>query len=200
MMNYPKVSKMTADSLLTSYQVGTLLQVNPSSVNKWVKDGRIPAFRTPGGHRRIRAIDLVAFLRNHDMPVPAGLQRVSESERRVLWIDADQHQLDQVEQCIQNQDAPLALCAETDGIDGLLQIGIFKPHVVVLDVKAPHVDGLQLCRKLKAHHATQGIKVVLVTTQWDPNVEKQALSAGAMACVEKQMDPASVVSMITAQA
>ena len=46
------------DSLLTSYQVGALLQVNPSSINKWVKDGRIPAFRTPGGHRRIRRLDV----------------------------------------------------------------------------------------------------------------------------------------------
>ena len=37
------------DSLLTSTQVGNLLQVNPSSVKKWVNDGHIIAFRTPGG-------------------------------------------------------------------------------------------------------------------------------------------------------
>ena len=61
------------DKLLTSHQVGELLQVNPSSINKWVNDGRIQAFRTPGGHRRIRVADLVAFLEKHKMPVPRTL-------------------------------------------------------------------------------------------------------------------------------
>ena len=44
-----KDETITADSFLSSYQVGALLQVNPSSVNKWVKEGRINAFRTPAG-------------------------------------------------------------------------------------------------------------------------------------------------------
>ena len=51
--------KIDADRLLTSHEVGALLQVNPSSINKWVNEGRLAAFRTPGGHRRIRAGDLV---------------------------------------------------------------------------------------------------------------------------------------------
>ena len=49
--------KLHADRLLTSHEVGDLLQVNPSSVKKWVNEGRIAAFRTPGGHRRIRVSD-----------------------------------------------------------------------------------------------------------------------------------------------
>ncbi len=59
------------DQLLTSTQVGNLLQVNPSSVKKWVNDGHIIAFRTPGGHRRIRASDLVMFLDHHKRPSSA---------------------------------------------------------------------------------------------------------------------------------
>src|SRR5260370_5844825 len=67
-----------ADSLLTSHEVGDLLQVNPSSINKWVNEGRITAFRTPGGHRRIRASDLVRFLDGHKMPIPKMLAGVSK--------------------------------------------------------------------------------------------------------------------------
>ena len=62
------------ERLLTSHEVGALLQCNPSSVNKWVKEERIPAHRTPGGHRRIRASDLLAFLVKHGMPVPPKMQ------------------------------------------------------------------------------------------------------------------------------
>ena len=59
-----------SERLLTSHEVGALLQVNPSSVKKWVNEGRIAAFRTPGGHRRIRVADLVDFLHRHAMPIP----------------------------------------------------------------------------------------------------------------------------------
>jgi excisionase family DNA binding protein len=65
--------KIHADRLLTSHEVGDLLQVNPSSVKKWVNEGRIAAFRTPGGHRRIRVADLVEFLNRHAMPIPRPL-------------------------------------------------------------------------------------------------------------------------------
>src|ERR1041384_3525255 len=101
-MNTPKAQEIRADSLLTSYQVGALLQVNPSSVNKWIKDGRIEAFRTPGGHRRIRAADLVAFLRPHNMPVPGSL--AAASKRRLLVVLNDEAQCAVLREALRNQD------------------------------------------------------------------------------------------------
>ena len=59
---------------LTSHEVGALLQTNPSSINKWVEEGRIEAYRTPGGHRRIRVDHLVAFLTEYKMPIPDKLK------------------------------------------------------------------------------------------------------------------------------
>ena len=70
--------KIVSDQLLTSSEVGDLLQVNPSSVKKWVDDGLLVAFRTPGGHRRIRAADLVSFLVRHEMPIPTDLQDAAQ--------------------------------------------------------------------------------------------------------------------------
>ena len=51
------------DTLLTSHEVGVLLQLNASTVVKWVNDGILPAYRTAGGHRRIRSADLLTFLK-----------------------------------------------------------------------------------------------------------------------------------------
>jgi excisionase family DNA binding protein len=75
-MNRNGIDEIIASTYLTSHQAADLIQVNPSSVNKWVKEGRIPAYRTPGGHRRIQAADLVAFLTEYAMPVPVPLAGV----------------------------------------------------------------------------------------------------------------------------
>ena len=47
---------------LTTGQVAALCSVTPDAVLKWVKAGKIPANRTPGGHYRIRRSDLPAIL------------------------------------------------------------------------------------------------------------------------------------------
>lgn len=61
---------------LTSHEAADLIQMNPSTVNKWINEDRITAYRTPGGHRRISARDLVSFLLEYKMPVPAALSGV----------------------------------------------------------------------------------------------------------------------------
>ena len=78
------------DTLYTTHDISRLLQVDPSTVSKWIDRGILVAFRTPGGHRRVRAADLRTFLITHQMPVPeelgSGLVRllVVDDERPVL--------------------------------------------------------------------------------------------------------------------
>ncbi len=66
----------TPETYLTSHDAAKMIQANPSSINKWVKEGKISAFTTPGGHRRITVADFVAFLTKYEMPVPAVLAAV----------------------------------------------------------------------------------------------------------------------------
>jgi len=185
-MNIPKAQEICADSFLTSYQVGALLQVNPSSVNKWVKDGRIPAFRTPGGHRRIRAGDLVAFLNEHKMPIPTTLQQASR--RRLLIVDDDQRQLESLQRMLKPYQDRMDVLFVNNGVDALVQVGSFKPHLVVLDVYMPNIDGLEVCRRLKAGGETQGIQILMASAELTPEVEKKATEAGAKRCLHKPID------------
>jgi excisionase family DNA binding protein len=186
------------DSLLTSYQVGALLQVNPSSINKWVKDGRIPAFRTPGGHRRIRAADLVHFLLTHNMPVPKTL--AGASKRRLLLVDDDPKQLEALSRVFKAHSERIDVATVTNGVDALVQIGSIKPHVAVIDVVMPNVDGIEVCRRLKANPETAGIRIVLTSGHLTPEVEKQAIAAGADAVAPKPLDIAVVLREVEASA
>lgn len=184
--------KIDAEQLLTSHEVGALLQVNPSSVKKWVNEGRIAAFRTPGGHRRIRAADLVDFLDEHKMPIPRSL--AGASKRRLLIVDDDVAHLKALERTFKPFAHRLQVTLTSNGIDALVLVGSFKPHLIVLDVFMPEIDGLEVCRRLKANPDTRNIGVLIASAHLNSDVQASAISAGAKRCMHKPIDVSLVLS------
>jgi excisionase family DNA binding protein len=182
-VNYDAIDR---DQLLTSTEVGNLLQVNPSSVKKWVNEGHIIAFRTPGGHRRIRAADLVQFLDEHKIPVPRALQEAGR--RRVLVVENDVTQLKAIGRAFKRYGDRVDLMLADNGIDALLRIGAARPHLVVLDASMPGLDGVEVCRRLKANPETSEIVVVLSSAYVTANLEESARKAGARQAVRKPID------------
>ena len=55
-------NRLVTEPLLTSGEVAALIRVNPKSVTRWVKEGRLTSVRTPGGHHRFRQPDVRAML------------------------------------------------------------------------------------------------------------------------------------------
>ncbi len=184
--------KIDPEQLLTSSEVGALLQVNPSSVKKWVNEGRIVAFRTPGGHRRIRVADLVSFLDLHKMPIPKCLS--AAFRRRLLIVDDDETHLKALGRSFKRHADQVEVALSSNGIDALVLVGSFKPNLILLDVFMPELDGLEVCRRLQANRLTSGIGVVLVSSHMSAGVEEAALEAGARRCLRKPLDLEVVLS------
>jgi excisionase family DNA binding protein len=183
-----------ADRLLTSHEVGALLQVDPTSVAKWVDQGRIAAFRTPGGHRRIRIADLVEFLRTHRMPIPPSLE--GSTRRRLLIVDDNEAQLKALGRLLKPRMSEIDVALADNGIDALVLVGAFKPHLVVLDVFMPELDGLEVCRRLKANPDTKRIDVIITSGQLSPELADKALAAGARLALPKPIDLAVVLGTL----
>lgn len=52
------MAEHTNDALLTPAEVAALFRVNPKTVTRWARAGKITAIRTLGGHRRFRASEI----------------------------------------------------------------------------------------------------------------------------------------------
>jgi excisionase family DNA binding protein len=52
------VDQQHADILLTPAEVAALFRVNPKTVTRWARAGKITAIRTLGGHRRFRESEI----------------------------------------------------------------------------------------------------------------------------------------------
>lgn len=50
------------DGLLTPGEVAALFRVDPKTVTRWAKAGKLNAIRTLGGHRRFRESEVRAYL------------------------------------------------------------------------------------------------------------------------------------------
>lgn len=50
--------EISPEALLTPAEVAALFRVNPKTVTRWARAGKITAIRTLGGHRRFRATEI----------------------------------------------------------------------------------------------------------------------------------------------
>src|SRR5437762_4513299 len=137
----------TTDSLYTTHDISQLLQVDPSTVSKWIDRGILTAFRTPGGHRRVRSTDLRTFLITHQMPIPDEL---GSGIIRILVVDDEKAVLDAVKRTFRPFAEQVHLTTTTSGVEALLLVSEQKPHGLVIDLNMPEVDGFEVCRRIRA--------------------------------------------------
>jgi excisionase family DNA binding protein len=54
--------------VLSVNQASNYCQVSPQTIVNWINTGKLKAYKTAGGHRRIIKSDLDEFLKRHSMP------------------------------------------------------------------------------------------------------------------------------------
>ncbi|HXE72032.1 MAG TPA: ATP-binding protein, partial [Candidatus Nitrosotenuis sp.] len=79
-----------------------------------------------------------------------------------------------------------------DGLSGLQTVLRERPDVVLLDVRMPGMDGLEVCRRLKADSQTAGIPVFLVTALDQRQDRLAGIAAGADDFLSKPVDKEEV--------
>lgn len=179
--------------LLTSHQVASLVQVSPSSVLKWIEQGKLRAFRTPGGHRRVASDELLEFLRAHRLPVPSELE---EERVRLLVIDDEPTYLRTLGTLLSRADSRVEVTLAQTALDGLLKVGLQRPEVVLLDSYMPGIDGLEVCRRLKESPETAHIAVLAMSGRHSAELEKRFLDAGAVSFLCKPIQVATVLAKL----
>ena len=81
----------------------------------------------------------------------------------------------------------------SDGLEGLARAIEGSPDIILLDISMPNMDGFETCRRLKNGSGTQGIPVVMFTSQADRDSRITALQAGANDFLGKPVDSTELV-------
>ncbi|MEA2254542.1 MAG: two-component system, NarL family, nitrate/nitrite response regulator NarL [Solirubrobacteraceae bacterium] len=93
--------------------------------------------------------------------------------------------------------AGLSLAGEADGGEAALEaIMRLRPDVVLLDLRMPGLDGLEVLARLRDLGPAATLRVVLVSASLDDDVERHARAAGAAGCLSKAMSQADICAAV----
>ena len=92
-------------------------------------------------------------------------------------------------------------CVETatNGPQGIAVAKSFKPHVILLDVMMPEIDGYEVCRCLKADADTKDIPIIILTSRAEIVDKVKGLELGAADYVQKPFDHEELQARVTTQ-
>lgn len=173
---------------LSTFQVAKICGVFHTTVIYWCNQGKLPASHTVGGHRRIKPEDLIAFMKKHELPIPDSLYQRGKS---VLIVEDDAAVLQTFKRAMK---AFPELSVETcqNGIEALMHIGRKNPDLVLLDVRIPGINGLDVCRVLHASDATSHVRVIAVSGETLTAAEEAGLASHADAYLRKPVSMATL--------
>ena len=76
-----------------------------------------------------------------------------------------------------------------DGYEALIKTGKFSPDLLILDIRMPKIDGLEVCRRLRQDTSlSPGMKIIAITAHSNKYDRETVLASGADEYLIKPFD------------
>ena len=172
---------------LTPNEVAGLLLVSPITVRQWAQKGLLDAQMTAGGHRRFAREEVERFARERGIELP-------NQGRRVLVVDDDRQLNNFLVALFQTSVDDVQVFSALDGFEAGRMVQEHKPDIVLLDIMMPGMNGVDVCRSIKANDLTKHAQVVAMTGHHTPELEHRVLESGASVLLKKPFERDALLS------
>lgn len=178
--------------------------VSRQTVQRWVDAGLIASWRTPGGHRRLDMASVERFLQGLGTAPAAthGLLAAGDGRPekfRVLVVDDVPLQREVTQMVVHHAVPDADVQVADDGLEALIAIGRFNPHLVVTDIVMPHMDGVQMIRLLSRADMPRPA-VIAVTGHTAAEVAARGPLPAGVPMLFKPYDPLQLAELVNAAA
>lgn len=184
--------RLRSKGYLKPKEVANLLRVEPGTVRLWTQDGRLRSTTTAGGHRRFSYRDVEMFAREHNIALPS---RAGDA-LRVLIVDDDKRIARMIKNMLRSADPDIQIEVAYDGFAAGQTVEKFEPHVIILDLIMPGVDGYQLCKTLKNDPATADVRIIAITGDPNPTAASKIVKLGAEVCLPKPLQKQQLIGAV----
>lgn len=165
------------EKFLKTNDVAKICHVTQGTVIRWIKEGKLSASSTAGGHNLIPAGDLVKFLKDLRLPIPSELTQ--DESPRVLIVDDEPQVRNMIRWMIERHFPEVKIEEAHEGFIAGWKVHSFNPHLVLLDIMMPGLDGFHICEFIRQFPELKKTKIIVISAFMDPEVEKKMISLGA---------------------
>ena len=103
---------------------------------------------------------------------------------RILIVDDEQESRELISEFLQLKGYQILIAA--DGQEAITIVKNERPHIVLLDIRMPGLDGIEVLKRIRA--IDKGIGIIMITAVKDERVGEQALKLGACDYITKPID------------
>lgn len=123
------------------------------------------------------------------------LPEEQKTNKKVLIAD-DDPEVVQILSDVMQKRYGYAVEKASDGIDACIKIGSFRPDLLLLDIHMPHMDGLQVCGKIKQQQELVHMKTIIITGYPDSLEMEKIIDMGFEFVFKKSSDLKELISLI----
>jgi len=195
-----------AESFSTA-SVARRLGVSIPTVQRWVDQGHLKAWKTVGGHRRIDAQSVFAFEARASLgtaagetaaaaPAVASVPGDGAQAVSVLVVDDNPDDRDLLSAVVLEALPGARLALAGSGFEALMMMGHSPPDVLVTDIVMPHMDGLEMLRHLTSGQAVRPPLIVATSSHNPDDFARLGRLPPDVQFVPKPIDPARLIGLL----
>ncbi|MFH0911456.1 MAG: response regulator [Planctomycetota bacterium] len=196
---------MKKEKLLTSGKAAKLCQVSVPSVLNWINLGLLPSFKTAGGHNRISPLSLLRFLSSRNMFIPdelyelAGItedkfNKISGIERPVALVADDDEAICLLLRELLESIGFLVVDVQS-GLESCIQMGLLRPHLLMLDILMPGMNGIQVLQTIRQQPELQKTKIVVISGALDEGLYQELQQIGVKHILQKPLPVSEILRL-----
>ena len=119
---------------------------------------------------------------------------VQSPKKKILLLE-DNPAIREVARCrLESQD--YVVMTAGDGIQGLEILGQERPHVILLDVKMPRMDGFDLTRNIRSDERTRHIPIIMITSRTATKHRNYAMELGVNEYLGKPYQESDLLRLV----
>ncbi len=176
---------MNTKKFFSTLEVARMCQVSQGTIIRWIHENKLRAAVTAGGHHRIHFEEAGALLERLGMPVPPELSGIGI---KAVIIDDEPVVREFLRDVFHRYFPDFHLEEAADGFSAGTLVSSVKPHLVILDIMLPGLDGFQVCEYIRKHPELDKTKIIVVSGLAAGEVEDKIIKMGADDFLEKPVD------------
>lgn len=194
----PSAAVRPAPASYSPAELARRLGVSAPTIQRWVDQGHLKAWKTLGGHRRIDAESAERFIAGQGLP--ADLPAEAPPPLTVMIVDDNEDDRDVLCALVEEALPGATILLADNGFQALTSIGQAMPQLLITDIVMPHMNGIEMLRHVCGGSAVRPQAVFAVSSHTPQQVAALGGLPEGVTLVGKPVQPAPFIEALRAAA